>query len=280
MPAIAAWKILVPAAGIALVAFVTVRTGDFPLSRELPKPTPAAANRHSELGYLVAQELPDSVALLPPPPQAGSAAMKRDEEDRGAALRLHGSPRYALAASDANRDQEATVSAFQCAFGTEISAERTPTLYKLLAKVRLDVRATSYVAKSHFHRPRPFATYNTHTCSPPDEQNVRNDGSYPSARGAVGWSYALVLSDLNPDRAEQIMQRGRDFLQSRIVCDEEWQSDLDAGRTIAEATLQPIYRKPDFRSDLSKARTETAAPLRSSKAPPSCQAERLALASR
>jgi acid phosphatase (class A) len=278
MPQIAAWKILIPAAGIALVAVLVVRPGDFPSSDHLS--APATANRSSTLGYLAAPELPDSVALLPPPPQAGSTGMKRDEEARGAALHLRGSPRYALATSDANRDQAATAAAFQCAFGAEISAARMPTLYKLLSKVRLDVRATSYVAKSHFLRPRPFATYNAHTCYPPDEQNVRNDGSYPSARGAVGWAYALILSDLNPEHAGQIIGRAHEFLHSRIVCDEEWQSDVDAGQTVAEATLRHIYQKPDFRADLNAARREAAMALRSGQTSQNCKSERLALASR
>lgn len=278
MPTVAAWKILVPAAGIAIVALLVVRPGDFQPSNRLS--APATAQHYSTLGYLAAQELPDSVALLPPPPQAGTAAMKRDEDARTAALRLHGTPRYKLAAADANRDQGATTAAFQCAFGTEINAARTPILYKLLSKVRLDVRATTYIAKSHFLRPRPFAVYNTHTCYPPDEQNVRNDGSYPSARGAVGWAFALVLADLNPDRAGQIIGRGHDFLQSRLICDEEWQSDVDAGQTIAEATLAHIYQKPGFRADLSAARKESAAALAAHSAVPNCQSERVALASR
>lgn len=278
MPTVSAWKILVPAAGIAFVAFLGVRSGDLPSSDHLS--APATANHYSTLGYLAAQELPDSVALLPPPPQVGSAAMKRDEDARTAALRLHGRARYRLAAADANRDQAATATAFECAFGTEISAARTPTLYKLLSKVRLDVRAASYVAKSHFLRPRPFAVHNTHTCYPPDEQNVRNDGSYPSARGAVGWAFSLILADLNPDRAAQIAQRGRDFLQSRLICDEEWQSDVDAGQTIGEATLRHIYQKPDFRADLSAARKEAAAALASHSAAPECKSERVALVSR
>jgi acid phosphatase (class A) len=275
---VAAWKILVPAAGIAVVAFVVARPHNVPISNHLS--ATATAQHYSTLGYLSAQELPDSVALLPPPPQPGSAAMKRDDDARAAALRLHGSARYSLAAADANRDQAATVAAFQCAFGTEINTAHMPALYKLLSKVRLDVRATSYIAKSHFLRPRPFALHNTHTCYPPDEQNVRNDGSYPSARGAVGWAYALVLADLNPERAGQIIARGHDFLQSRLVCDEEWQSDVDAGQRVGEATLKQIYQKPDFRADLSAARKESVAALALHRMAPNCRSERVALASR
>jgi acid phosphatase (class A) len=275
VPEIAIWKLLVPAVGAVMVGALIAHPGDFADLRQS-----ATAHRSATLGYLTPQELPDGVALLPPPPQAGSAAMLGDEEARAAALPLKGTARYALAAADADRQQASTATAFQCAFGAEISAERTPALFELLAKVRLDVRAASYPAKSHFKRPRPFAVYNTHTCYPADESNVRDDGSYPSARGAVGWAYAEVLKELNPARAAEIWQRAIEFGHSRVVCDEEWLSDVEASRILGVATLKHIEDKPAFRSDFNAARREVAAALRSGAKPPNCKAETLALASR
>ena len=269
------WKLLVPTVGVVVVGALIARPGDFSNLRQS-----ATAHRAATLGYLTPQELPDGVALLPPPPQAGSAAMLGDEEARAAALPLRGTARYALAAADADREQAPTATAFQCAFGTEISAKRTPTLYELLAKVRLDVRAASYPAKSHFKRPRPFAVYDTHTCYPTDESNVRDDGSYPSARGAVGWTYAEVLKELNPARSAEIWQRAIEFGRSRVVCDEEWTSDVEASRVLATATLKHIEDKPAFRSDFNAAQREVATALGSGVKAPNCNAETLALASR
>jgi acid phosphatase (class A) len=277
MPALAAWKLLVPVGGVVLIGIFLVRSGDVATQGKLA--TPATTTRTSTLGYLRPQEFPNGAAQLPPPPQPGSAAMKRDEEARSAALQLRGSPRYVLATADADREQSKTAAAFQCALGIEINEQRTPSLYRLLARVRLDVRAASYPAKSHFKRPRPFAVFNTHTCYPPDEQNVRDDGSYPSARGAVGWAYALVLAELDPARSSEILERGRAFGQSRIICDEEWLSDVDAGNKMAEATLRNIHDKPAFRADFGAARKEIAAASKSGVRPPSCQSEALALAS-
>src|SRR4051795_8711498 len=274
MPAFAAWKLLVPVAGVALIGLLMAQSGDFPTGKVRPQ----SASRSGTLGYLTPQELPDSVALLRPPPQTGSAAMKGDDEARAAALPLNGSPRYALAAADANREQGSTARAFQCALETEISPQHTPILYELLAKIRLDVRAATYAAKSRFKRPRPFAVHGTHTCYPPDEQNVRDDGSYPSARGAVGWAYAQLLAELNPARARQIEERGREFGESRIVCDEEWLSDVDAARMVAGATMKHIEEKPAFRADFSAARSELATSLRSGIKAPNCQSETRPLA--
>jgi acid phosphatase (class A) len=269
------WKFLVPAAGVVIVGGLFARAGHFPEVTES-----IAANRSATLGYLTPAELPDAVALLPTPPKPGTEWMKADEQIREIALPLKGTARYALAAADADREQASTASAFQCAFGTEISAKHSPALYLLLAKIRLDVRAASYPAKFHFKRPRPFVVYKTQTCYPADEQNVREDGSYPSARGAVGWAYAEVLKELNPDRSAEIWQRAIEFGRSRVVCDEEWQSDVEAARVLAAATLKHIEDKPAFRTDFDEARKEVAAPSKSGTSPPDCKAEMLALASR
>ncbi len=52
-------------------------------------------------GYLLPAGLPNSLALVPPPPAAGSAAFARDEEASRKALSLRGTPRWKLATEDA-----------------------------------------------------------------------------------------------------------------------------------------------------------------------------------
>jgi acid phosphatase (class A) len=233
----------------------------------------------SKLGYLSPSELPNSVALLPPPPAPGSAAMLRDERARQAALTVRGTARYSLAADDAVRLHENTVQAFQCALGTDISLKQTPKLYELLSRVRLDVRAASYAAKSRYKRPRPFVVYNTRACYADDEKAVHDDGSYPSARGAVGWAFALVLAKARPDRAEAILKRAQDFAQSRIVCDLEWQSDVEAGRTLAVSTVGRLEANDRFKADFAAARKEVAAEVAAAVRPSrECESERIALA--
>jgi acid phosphatase (class A) len=151
---------------------------------------------------------------------------------------------------------------------------------RLLSRVRLDMRAATYPAKLHYKRERPFVAYGTRACNREDEQNVRDDGSYPSARATVGWAYALVLAQLNPERSDEILQRGREFGHSRIICEEEWQSDVDAARSIATTTLARIHEKPAFRADFDAARKDTAVRLKFGISPTLCEQEKLALASR
>ena len=267
--------------GIGIAAIIALAVG-FGSQRKLPsfRSTAEATSENLPHGYIAAAALPDSLALLPPPPADGSEAMGRDLAAREAALEMKGTPRYALAVADSDRSQDSTAHAFQCALGTEISREGTPNLYSLLAKVRLDTRAASYRAKQHYKRPRPFVVYNARSCAP-DEQLVQNDGSYPSARGAVGWAYALVLAKVDPSRHDAIFKRGREFAQSRVICDSEWQSDVEAGKLLAAEAVKRMLQSEAFRADLNAARKEVAdagRPLDRLAGP--CTSELAAIASR
>ncbi len=269
------WKLL--SAAVVIVAGIGVAVGN---RSGIPSVGEARKADKGRPGYLDPSSLPDSGRLLKAPPSIGSVEMERDDDARAAALQLRKSPRYDLAAADAVRDQKETARSFQCAFGTAISAERTPALYKLLFRVRFDVRAASYPAKGHFKRFRPFAAHGARSCYPPDEQMFRDDGSYPSARAAVGWAYAEVLAQLRPERAQAILERGAEFGRSRIVCDLEWLSDVEAGRTIAMATLQRLKANAAFNADMATARKEARNVSFPVDGTPQCARERAALASR
>jgi len=209
-------------------------------------------------GYLAREVLPNSLALLPPPPAPGSEAMARDEEARDSVQAYRGTPRWTLAASDADLGFPHAAGTFSCAAGIPISREATPRLFGLLGKMLIDVGLSTYTAKTKYNRTRPFVVHETATCFPPDEAMLRNDGSYPSGHSAAGWGWALVLAELVPDRSDAILQRGRDFGQSRLVCDVHWQSDIDAGRVIASGTVARLHADPGFRADLDAARREIA----------------------
>ncbi|KRA83883.1 acid phosphatase [Altererythrobacter sp. Root672] len=228
-------------------------------------------------GYLPREALPDSLALLPPPPAADSAAMERDEQARQATIPVRNTPRWALAASDADLKFPHAGSLFSCAAGIPISPETTPKLYALLGRMLIDVGLSTYKAKTHYNRTRPFVTHNEGTCYPPDEELLRHDGSYPSGHSAAGWGWALVLAELVPDRADAILQRGRDFGQSRVICDAHWQSDVDAGRVIASGTVARLHADPGFQADLAAVRQEIAGLSPVAQASAQCEAESAAL---
>ncbi len=225
-------------------------------------------------GYLATSSLPDSLALLPPPPAADSAAFQRDEDASKDAARAPESPRWRRAASDADLHFPQAAQTYACVTGVAPSPEATPTLYRLLRRSLVDLGLSTYKAKNHYQRTRPFVAHGNATCSPGDEAMLRQDGSYPSGHSAVGWGWALLMAEIDPERADAILQRGRDYGQSRMVCNVHWQSDVEAGRLVASATVARLHAEPDFQADMQAAKAELAAARQSeTAAPSSCDAE-------
>jgi acid phosphatase (class A) len=66
-------------------------------------------------GYLSKEALPDSAALLPPPPAVGSAAQALDLDIARASLALRETPRWQLAVMDANLNFPDAAGDFSCA---------------------------------------------------------------------------------------------------------------------------------------------------------------------
>ena len=159
-------------------------------------------------GYL-GRALPDSLALLPPPPTKGSPGFARDQAISRASQKLKSGPRYALASRDADLRFPQVASTFSCALGVPISQQDTPRLYLLLQRSLVDAGLATYAAKDHYKRTRPFVFYKEKTCFPADEASLRSDGSYPSGHTAIGWAWALLLGGLRPAQAAAVRARGR-----------------------------------------------------------------------
>jgi acid phosphatase (class A) len=232
-------------------------------------------------GYLANKTWVDSLALLPTPPAAGSAAQAADEAAFRATRALKDGPRWALAARDAELRFPKAADAFSCALGVPIAAETSPHLTMLLRRSLADAGLATYRAKDAYVRARPFMAGNDAICTPAEEAALRKDGSYPSGHAAIGWAWGLVLTEVAPDRADALAQRGRAFGDSRVVCGVHWQSDVEAGRLVAAAVVAQLHANADFLAQLGAARGELAA-LRAAGAKPKvdCASEAAALASR
>jgi acid phosphatase (class A) len=211
-------------------------------------------------GFLAPEALPNSLALLPAPPAAGSAALSADEEAFRAALQA--SPeRFAQAAADADLRWPQAVSGFETVLGARISDAATPHAAMLMRRVMADAGLSTYTAKNHYQRTRPFVVNKADSCTPAEEAMLRGDGSYPSGHAAIGWGLALLLTDLVPAKTDALLRRGYDFGESRVVCRVHWRSDVAAGRLMASATYARLQSDPVFKAQRELARAELARAL-------------------
>lgn len=222
-------------------------------------------------GYLERGQLPDSKALLPQPPTAGSPEAAADLATHLSTRKLRGSPRWHQAAADNWLIFPAAADPFSCALGLTINAEETPHLTMLMRRSLLDAALATFGAKTYYQRQRPFIAFNESTCVPDEEARLSKDGSYPSGHAALGWAWALILTGLAPERADALLKRGFDFGQSRMICGVHWQSDVDNGRIIGAAVVARLQSDPVFKAQSEFAQQEIVKSRNSPQSlPPTC----------
>ena len=255
---------------LALAAALTACSSTPAAVSAPPAQTPAPA----VTGYLQGDAIPDSLALSPAPPAPGTAWAALDEAVAQQALALRDSPRFRQASLDADLGFPAGAEQFSCALGMPINQRQTPALMRLLLRSLISASASTKAAKNHYRRPRPFMLNGQPVCTPGDEPHLRASGSYPSGHTAIGWTWALLLSEIAPERATALLERGRSYGHSRLVCNVHWYSDVKQGEAMAAATVARLHDNAEFRADLAAARREIEA-TRALALPPSrnCAAE-------
>lgn len=227
-----------------------------------PAKTGAAVKDHRtnpDLYFLREGEVANSLQLLPPPPSMESVQFMYDKAryDWGKSMRK--TERGEQAFQDARVSGDGVPKAFSEAFGIDITKDGTPEIYKLVVGMREDAGdLATREAKNHYNRVRPFAFFNEMTCNPEQQQELSTNGSYPSGHTSIGWATALVLSEINPDRIDEILDRGFQMGESRVICGYHFQSDVDAGRVVAAGAVARLHADEGFNRQLDKAKKEFA----------------------
>lgn len=214
---------------------------------------------NSDLYYLEISEVANSLDLLPPPPTASSILFLNDKAQYDWGKMQRNTPRGDQAVRDARVGGNGVPMAFSEAFGINITKEDTPEIHKLVVNMREDAGdlATRH-AKKHYMRVRPFSFFDEDTCNKEQQDELSTNGSYPSGHTSIGWATALVLAEVNPARQNEILHRGYEMGQSRVICGYHFQSDVDAARLVASAVVARLHANANFMKQLEKAKKEFA----------------------
>ncbi len=210
-----------------------------------------------ELFFLQEGDLPDSYLLLPPPPDGASITFLNDQARYNWGKTMRNTERGAQAFRDARVSGNGVPMAFSESFGITIDSINTPELLKLIIGMREDAGDLgTREAKDYYNRTRPFAFYDEDTCNPEQQEELSTNGSYPSGHTSIGWATALVLAEINPERQNDILKRGYEMGESRVICGYHFQSDVDAGRITGAVTVARLHADPGFQAQLEKAKKE------------------------
>lgn len=211
--------------------------------------------------------LPDGRDILPLPPAAGSYAQQADVQAYESTRALEESSRWQLAQNDADLKPQHVIDDFSCAAGFTLNPEKLPSLLSLLNTLAdpLEQRVTE--EKDFWRRPRPFIGNDAAICTPEARARLTTSFAYPSGHTTWGWLVASILASALPDRSTQIMQRGRIFGESRIVCGVHWKSDVQAGYVNGGAMFAALQDQPWFVAKMATVRAELGS-LRTRSTPP------------
>ncbi len=207
--------------------------------------------------YFTTSDMPDMMKFLPGPPDSTSVAFMNDVARYYWGKEMRKNPERADEAKrDAVYGLPTILTEFEEAFGMKISKEETPEIYKVLLEGTATCDSICTIPKKTYMRRRPFMVFNEPTLYPEDEEALRKNGSYPSGHTILGWSSALLMMEINPERATEILARGYRYGENRLVVGAHWQSDTDAARLAASAAYARLHTSERFLEQMKKARAE------------------------
>ena len=207
--------------------------------------------------YFSFRELPNMLKWCPAPPDTVGAAFAYDimQYMWGKQMRQN-KERAEIAIRDAVYSLECIMQEFSEPLGLKMSEEETPEIYTLLRDAKVTCENISGFPKYYYKRIRPFMRFHEHTATPQFEPDLRRNFSYPSGHTILGWCSALLLSEINPERADTILARGMMYGESRVIVGAHWQSDVDAGRLAAAAVYARMHTSERFLKQMQLARQE------------------------
>jgi len=234
-------------------------------------PTASTAPFSLSSGYL-GDTAPDTYRILPPAPVPGSTRWEADRTIFLGTRKLQDTPRWKMARGDV--DQRAILKDLACSIGVELTPQNAPKTAALIGRIAPDVSRAVNAPKNLYKRPRPYLTDDGPICVE-KTPSLAASPDYPSGHVTWGWTVGLIMAEVAPDRATEILSRARAFGESRLVCGVHTLSAVEAGRTNASIVVAALHGQEAFRRDLDAVRKEVAAARKAGPAPDpaACAAE-------
>jgi acid phosphatase (class A) len=198
--------------------------------------------------------------FLPPSP-AQDSVQTQDEMAELKAIAARSSAEEVAAATRDAKDE--TPDIFNGAIGFDIAA--MPQTRRLLALVADEEDGDSKVAKTYFHRLRPYAADPSLKSCEPLKPGKAVNNSYPSGHATLAFSMGVVLAQLMPAKSQAIMARAKEYAERRLVCGVHYRSDIVAGQQFGTILALRLMETPSFRAGMAAAAAELKANVEASR---------------
>ena len=208
--------------------------------------------------YFTEEELPDGYKYLPVPPSNSSNVFTTDLSQHIEGIKKRTTEEGEIARQDVDDSAEYYCKIFSQVLGKTFSQTASPQLYKLFKTIYPSAVDATQSCKAYYKRLRPFVQLyeSTATGGTPENDPLRNNGSYPSGHACAGWLYALVMAEIAPDYEEALLNRAFKYGNGRVITGYHWQSDVDMGRLAGAAVYARMHTNKDFMEQLERATEE------------------------
>ena len=207
--------------------------------------------------YVTVSELPNAVNYLPAPPDSTDALFTTDFVQWQWGKSLRGTTRGNQASRESQYGLNRWAIILSALLKVSMSSTRTPKILKLIYHVGETASRSTQLAKLTYQRRRPFEVMGEHPWGQYDrEEELRGNGSFPSAHSAYGWGVALVMAEMFPHLQDTILRRAFEYGEGRVIVGAHWQSDVEAARLTAATAVARMHREPVFMSEFEEARNE------------------------
>ncbi len=192
----------------------------------------------------------DAALILPPPPVEMGPVHKAELAELHRIIAAATPERMAQARWD---DDHEDPSAFYAVMGKGFDLKTLPATAELMAVVMNDQAVAASAAKNTFPRNRPWTSDATvKTCDPNDKPLK----SYPSGHATMGFTVALVLARLVPEKAQALQTRAMDYAFSREVCGSHYPADTEASHVLAAVLATDLLASPALQDKIAAAKAE------------------------
>lgn len=189
---------------------------------------------------------PKIKAKVAAPPQEGSAAQKRDEDQ----LYAFQKKRLQVDCDAAKSEVLVSLASFFGAAGSPLKKADIDRLSPFFEQLRNDSDYFIQRLKVDFPRKRPFLYLKDLTPCVPKEVT----GAYPSGHATIAAVYARVLTDLFPQHKTYFTQRANIIAEHRVLAGMHHPSDIEAGATLGSLIYQEFKKSSKYRETLETAR--------------------------